>query len=166
LARVTSVTSDLTEVRITTQVHHEGGIADATIQTIREGRNVTLTQVLNNVQQVGTNLELLDIVIVLSGGVGDTTGGILGLTASEVVATLSGGGNTVGFGFGEFVKEHAVAPAAIVVEQGQAADRLVEHVEVTGVQQQALGGNQGFPSNLEGAGLGRIARIPQDRCTP
>jgi hypothetical protein len=35
----------------------------------------------------------------------------------------------------------------------------VEHVQVTGVQQQALGGNQGFTCNLEGRRLGRIARV-------
>jgi hypothetical protein len=35
----------------------------------------------------------------------------------------------------------------------------VEDVEVTGVQQQTLGGNQGFASNLEGRRLSCVAGI-------
>jgi hypothetical protein len=35
----------------------------------------------------------------------------------------------------------------------------VEDVEVTGVQQQSLGGNQGFASNLEGRRLSGVAGI-------
>ncbi|AHV82227.1 hypothetical protein [Synechococcus phage S-EIVl] len=136
-------------------MHHERGVANATIQTISEGRDVTLTQVLNNGQKVGTHLELLNVSGVLSSSVDR----VLSLATSEVVTALGGRSRTVSFSFGKFVKEDAVTPPAIVVEQGQRTNALVEHVQVTGIQQHALGGNQGFTSNLKGAGLSRLAGV-------
>jgi hypothetical protein len=155
LTRIATVTCDLAEVRVTTQVHHEGRIANTTIQTISKGRNVALTQVLNNGQKVGTYLELLNVGSVLRCSVYR----VLSLTAREVVTTLAGRCRTIGFCLRQFVKEDAVTPPAIVVEQGQGTDALVEHIQVTGVQQHALGGNQSFTSNLKGAGLSRIAGV-------
>gem|GEM_PF-6591754 len=159
LTRIASVTGDLAEVTVTTQVHHEGGIHDGAIQAISVSRNVTLTEVLNNSQQVSLDRELLGLGAVLIGGVGNATGGILGLATSEVVTTLRSRGGTVCFSFGQFVNEDAVTPTAIVVEQGQRTDALVEHVQVAGIQQETLSGHQGFTSNLEGAGLGCITRV-------
>ena len=46
------ITGNFTEVRVLTQVHHCGGIHQATVITISEGRNVALTHVLNHFQQV------------------------------------------------------------------------------------------------------------------
>jgi hypothetical protein len=115
LTRVTAVTCDFTEVRITTQVHHERGIANTTIQAISEGGNVALAQVLNNGQKVSTHLELLNLSSIFSGCIA----GILGLVTREVVTTLARRCRTISFCLGQFVKEDAVTPAAIVVEQGQ-----------------------------------------------
>ncbi len=122
LTRSASVTSDLTEVGITTQVHHEDGIADAAIQTVGESRNVALTQILNNSQKVGTNRELLNLVAILSNGVRNTPKGILGLTTSEVVTTLGVRSLTLGNGFQQFVDENPITPTTIVIQQSQAAD--------------------------------------------
>jgi len=58
---------------------------------------------------------------------------------------------TTGLGLEQFVQEHTVAPSAVVIQQGQRTDGLVEHVEVPRVQQQTLSGHQSLTSNFEGA---------------
>ena len=52
------VASDLTEVRVLTQVHHRGRIHDAAVVAVSEGRDVALAHVFNNFQQVGLDVEL------------------------------------------------------------------------------------------------------------
>ena len=61
--------------------------------------------------------------------------------------------------FEQFVGEHAVAPAAVVVQQGQRTDGLVEDIQVAGVQQQTLSSDQGLAGHLEGGRLGCIAGV-------
>jgi len=126
-----------------------------------EHRNVALTQALDNVQEVSLDVELETLRGVLGSGVcanGDTG---LGVVVGIVVAALGVAGLATRLRLEQLVQEHTIAPATIVVEEGQRTDGLVEHVEVPGVQQKTLSGHQGLASNLEGAreiGVVRIRR--------
>ena len=133
-------------------MHQEGRIANAAIETVLVGRNVTLAQALDHAQQVVLNVELS----LFSVRVGQTTDGEI---AGVVVTTLAIGGLTFRDSFQEFVDEHPIAPTTIVVEQGQRTDGLVESSQVAGVQQKTLRGDQCLASNLEGAGLSGVTRI-------
>ena len=156
---LTGVASNLAEVRVLTQVHHRGGVDDAAVVTVSEGGDVALAHVLDHFEQVGLDIEL--------GGfasfVGDAKGGVgvgeLLLTTGQVVTALDFVGLATSFCFEQLVSEDAVTPAAVVIEQGEAADGLVEHVEVAGVQQQALGRDQRFTGNFESRGLGCVAVV-------
>ena len=68
--------------------------------------------------------------------------------------------------FQKLVSKDAVAPAAIVIQQRQATDGLVEHVEVARIKQQTLGSDQGFTCNFESRRLRRIAGISRPRVFP
>ena len=153
---VTGVTSNLAEVRVLTKVHHRGRIHDAAVVTISEGRDVALTHVLDDFQKVSGHVKL--------GRFTSCVVDALGFATRQVITTLVFASNTIGFGLQQFVCEDAVTPAAIVVQQGQRTDGLVEDIEVTGVKQQALSGNQGFASNLESRRLGAVTSIGGDRC--
>jgi hypothetical protein len=133
-------------------VHQERGITNATIETVLVGRSVALTQRLDHTEEVIFNVELS----LLGVGIGQ---GTRGEVTGEVVTALGIGGLTFGDSFQEFVNEHPIAPTAVVIQKGEATDGLVEGGQITGVQQQTLGGNKSFPSNLESAGLSGIARI-------
>ena len=52
------VTGNLAEVRVLTQVHHRGRIHDAAVVAVSEGRDVALTHVLDDFQEVGGDIEL------------------------------------------------------------------------------------------------------------
>ena len=99
-------------------MHHCGRIHNAAVVTISESRDVALTHVLNDFQQVGGDVKLAR----LTSGVGHTQGATraaLGLAAGQVVTTLLFVSGTVGFSFQEFVSEHPIAPATVVVKQSQ-----------------------------------------------
>jgi hypothetical protein len=149
---VTGVTSHLTEVAVLTQVHQEGRIANAAIETVLVGRSVALTQRFDHAEEVILNVELSLFGV----GVGQSASGEV---TREVVTALGIRRLTFGNSLKEFVDEHPITPTTIIVKKGEATDRLVEGCQITGVQQQTLGSNQSFPSNLESAGLSRIARI-------
>ena len=125
---------------------------------LSESGDVALTHVLDHFEEVSFDAELGGF----TRGIGDTQGAAgttLGLAAGEVVTALVRVSLTVGFGLKQFVGEHAVAPATIVVQQCQRTDGLVEDVEVASVQKQTLGSDQSFAGHLEGGGLCRIARV-------
>ena len=139
-------------------MHHRGRIHDAAVVAISESRDVALTHVLDDFEEVSLDVELG----AFAGGIGNTQGsagtafGLCRQAGSSRLALVS---STVGFGFQEFVSEHPIAPAAIVVQQGQRTDGLVEHVQVAGIKQQTLSGDEGFASHLEGGRLCGIAGI-------
>ena len=136
-----AVASDLdVEVLVTTQWHHEAwGSQMQRSQPVSEGRRVLrMRSSLTTVSSVGTQRRTrLRMKPHIGGGVVELrpVGNPLGLAEGEVVTTLKAPEAALsGFSFGsEFVEEHAVAPAAIVVQQSQRTDALVEHEQVPGV---------------------------------
>jgi len=155
---IAGITSNFTEVAVLAQVHQEGRIANAAIETILVGRSVPLTQALHHAQQVILNVELS----LLGVGVGEATDGEI---TGVVVTTLAVRRLTLGNSFQEFVNEHPITPTTIVVEQSQGTDRLVESGKVTGIQQKTLSSNKGFASNLKSAWLGGIRRVRRTSVT-
>ena len=129
-------------------MHHRGRIHDAAVVAVSEGRDVALTHVLDDFQQVGLDVELGGFASFVGHTQGAKATGILFFATGQVVTTLLGISFATSFSFQEFVSEHPVAPAAVVIKQGQRTDGLVEDVQVSGVQQQTLSGNQGFTSHL------------------
>ena len=55
---LTGIPGNLTEVAVLTQVHHRGGIHDAAVVAISEGRDVALTHVLDDFEKVSGHVEL------------------------------------------------------------------------------------------------------------
>ena len=104
---VARITSHFTEVAVLTQVHQEGRIANAAIETILIGRNVPLTHGLNHAEQVILNVELSLFGV----AVGQRTDGEI---ARVVVTTLGVGSLALGNCFQEFVDEYPITPAPVL----------------------------------------------------
>ena len=152
---VARISGDFTEGVVLTQVHHCRGIGNTAVVAVSEGGDVALAHVLDHLQQVGLDVELGG----LTGGIGCNGGAGAGLAEGEVVTALGVRSLAVGISFEQFVGKHPIAPTTVVVEQSQRTDGLVENVQVSGVQQQTLSGQQGFTSHLEGGGSSGVRRI-------
>ena len=91
--------------------------------------------ILDDFKQVGLDVKLGRFTSFVGDAQGAQAARVLLFTARQVVTALLLVSFATSFGFQEFVSEHPVAPAAVVIKQGQRTDGLVEHVEVAGVQQ-------------------------------
>jgi hypothetical protein len=76
-----------------------------------------------------------------------------------VVTTLGVRSLTLRNGFQEFINEHPITPAAIIIQESQRTDRLMESSQVTCIEQETLSGNQCLARDFKSTRLSRITRI-------
>jgi len=88
---------------------------------LSESGDVALTHVLDHFEEVSFDAELGGFTRGISNTEG-ATGCAFGFATRQVITTFVRVSLAVGFGLKQFVGEHTVAPATVVVQQGQRTD--------------------------------------------
>ena len=138
-------------------MHHCSGIYDATVVTVSKRWDIALTHVFDNLKEISLDIKLGRFASCISSNVWSTRS--FCFATGEIISALLFWSFASGFSLKQFISEYAVAPTAVVIKQRQATNWLVKYVEITGIKQQTLSGDQGLASYFESRRLSGVARI-------